>query len=647
MTENVTWLFIFLSAYWAYCGFFGIRGLKMNRTASDFFIASRDLGTWVYAMATTVASVAGLVIVAQPALVYRDGFQATNVSVIAIGIPLAGIVLLKRQWMISKHFSYTTPGELLADYFNSNAVRLISVGIAILFAVPFTAILLGATGFVISELTGGAINRTLSMWALSMIVLFYIVTGGLRAVANIGVVQCVLFAGVSLVIGGVAFNLLGGFEGFNTALGGITAVPLGQWGNTSGFGGGNYDGFFAVPGVIQFTAGLGKEIPIGGPWTSVMTLSYMFALMGVFSSPAFSMMGYASRSPRGFGVHQVWLTGLCLGIILIFFTNVQGLGAHLLGSDAAVNSVNLNSASAMPPIEQGGQAAVLVNYINYIGKTAPWAIGILGVCVVAAIHATAAIFLTTTSGILVRDIYRNYLDPEVNDQTQMLAGRICSALLLCAALLMATYSMNAATLLGSLALASSFQLWPSLLAVTWLPWLSRRAVTLGLIAGLIAVVLTEPIGQLLSGYSLPWGRWPLTIHSAGWGIFFNIAVCLIVVLGTKNGDTDSKRDAFHKFLRKHTKLPEGRDRLKPVAWLFALVWLFFGVGPGTVIGNDLFGAPDAGLDAWLFKMPSIWAWQIIWWALGVGMIWFLAYKMEMSTRPNIEIETLPQSETNV
>ncbi len=39
-------------------------------------------------------------------------------------------------------------------------------------------------------------------------------------------------------------------------------------------------------------------------------------------------------------------------------------------------------------------------------------------------------------------------------------------------------------------------------------------------------------------------------------------------------------------------------------------------------------------------MPSIWLWQIIWWALGVAMMWFLAYKMEMSTIPSKEIEVL-------
>ena len=39
-------------------------------------------------------------------------------------------------------------------------------------------------------------------------------------------------------------------------------------------------------------------------------------------------------------------------------------------------------------------------------------------------------------------------------------------------------------------------------------------------------------------------------------------------------------------------------------------------------------------------MPSIWTWQVVWWALGVVMMWFLAYKMEMSTIPSTEVKAL-------
>jgi Na+/proline symporter len=591
-------------------------------------------------MAATVASFAGLVLVLQPALVFRDGFQAPNVSALAIGIPLAGTLLMKRQWMLSKRFGYVTQGEMLSEYFQGDSLRLVSVGIAVLFAVPFTAILLGATGYIASELSGGLVSRNLAMWLLSLVVLFYVVTGGVRAVANIGVVQCVLFAGVSVIIGAVAFHLLGGFQDFNIVLGGIADLQFSHWGNTEGLGGGSYNSYFAVPGVIQFTEGLGGDASRGGPWTSVMVLSYMFALMGILSAPAFSTMGFSSKSPKAFGVHQVWLSGLCVGLIIVFFTNAQGIAAHLLGGDELVNAAKLNRGNIMPVLANGAQADILPHYITYISQSMPWMIGLLAVAAIAALHSTIAVFLTTTSGTLVRDIYINYLDPEADDSKQMLAARVYSCLLLLTALCMATYSMTAVALIGGLVLAFSFQLVPALLAVAWLPWLSRQAILLGVIAGLTAVIFTESLGQTLTGGRLPWNRWPLTIHSAGWGIFLNIAVCLVVTLSTGFDKGRAHRDKFHSFLRANATLSGGVERLKPVAWLFTLVWLFFAVGPGTVIGNDLFGAPDAGFEAWVFNMPSIWAWQIIWWVIGVGLIWFLAYKMEMSTTPNHDIETM-------
>ena len=78
--------------------------------------------------------------------------------------------------------------------------------------------------------------------------------------------------------------------------------------------------------------------------------------------------------------------------------------------------------------------------------------------------------------------------------------------------------------------------------------------------------------------------------------------------------------------------------MRPAVWALTLVWLFFALGPGAIIGNDLFGAPNGGLAAWALGVPSLWAWQTIWWALGVLVIWWLAYKMELSTARHPRIE---------
>ena len=47
---------------------------------------------------------------------YRDGFSAATIALVAVVIPLTGVLLLTRQWMLGRRFGYVTPAEMLADY---------------------------------------------------------------------------------------------------------------------------------------------------------------------------------------------------------------------------------------------------------------------------------------------------------------------------------------------------------------------------------------------------------------------------------------------------------------------------------------------------------------------------------------------------
>jgi hypothetical protein len=149
---------------------------------------------------------------------------------------------------------------------------------------------------------------------------------------------------------------------------------------------------------------------------------------------------------------------------------------------------------------------------------------------------------------------------------------------------------------------------------------------------------TETIGQKFFGITA-WGRWPLTMHSAFWGMLFNLGAAVAISAVTQNADDMKHKMKFHKFLADHATLSAEKRKLIPTAWIITLVWFFFGIGPGAVIGNTIFGNPNDAAT-WVFGMPSIWAWQLLWWALGVFMMWFLAYKMEMSTVPTKEVKAL-------
>jgi Na+/proline symporter len=640
---KIYWLTAFVLAYWSYCIFWGIKGAKMSKTASDYFIAGRQIPIWVFVLAATATSFSGWTFMGHPGLLYRDGFQYAYASFYAITIPFTGVIFLKRQWILGKRFGYVTPGEMFSDYFKSDAVRILTVTIALFFSIPYLGVQLRASGFLFNVLTDGMLGVEAGMWLLSLVVFVYVASGGLRAVAYVDTVQAVLLAGGIVTIGFIALDAAGGWSALNQGIAKLTSpevVPaLGEAIDKKR----TLDGFshyIAVPGVIQFVK-VGPKA-VGGAWTGVMILTYAFALMGIQSSPAFSMWSFSNKNPRPFAPQQVWASSLGIGGILIFFTAIQGFAGHIIGGDPRMlqagygnDVLNLGKdLMAMP----GKQGMIVPALINLMANTAPWLVGLLAVCALAAMQSTGAAYMSTAGGMLTRDLYKRYIKPDASHSTQKLFGRIGVGIIVGSALLVATTSKDALVLLGGLAVAYGFQMWPALIGICYWPWLTRRGIVLGLIAGIIAVTLTETIGTKWFGITA-WGRWPLTMHSAGWGIVFNLGIAVIVSAFTQSKEALAHRIKYHNFLKEHAGLPADKKKLIPIAWIIVLVWFFFAQGPGAVVGNTLFGNPNDAAT-WVFGMPSIWAWQIIWWALGVAMMWFLAYKMQMSTLPDTEISAL-------
>lgn len=606
-------------------------------TASDYFIAGRRLSLWVFVLAATATSFSGWTFMGHPGLLYRDGFQYAYASFYAITIPFTGVLFLKRQWMLGKRFGFVTPGEMLAHYFKSDVIRILVVLVALCFSVPYLGIQLRASGFLFNVLTDGGLSVDVGMWLLSAIVFIYVASGGLRAVAYVDTLQCVLLALGIVVIGIISLNLVGGWTALNEGIANLAAIDTKR--TPDGF-----SHYIAIPGVIQWVSN--GPSAIGGAWTGIMILSYMFALMGIQSSPAFSMWAFANHDPKPFAPQQVWASSLGIGFILFFFTAMQGMGGHFLGADLAylaaypdaVNNVLGQGLEGKDLMASTGKQGMLVpQLIHVMQDVAPWLVGLLAVCALAAMQSTGAAYMSTASAMLTRDLLKHFIMPNVTHGQQKLFGRIGVGVIVLAALVVATTSTDALVLLGGLAVAFGFQMWPALMAVCYFPWLTRAGITIGLAVGLVAVVCTETVGQNLG--ITAWGRWPLTIHSAGWGIIFNLGIAVIISAVTQNKAELEHKMKYHNFLAEHASLPESKRGMIPLAWIITLVWFFFGIGPGAVIGNEIFGNPNDAAT-WMFGMPSIWAWQILWWVLGVFMMWFLAYKMQLSTLQETKIEVL-------
>ena len=555
----------------------------------------------------TVVAFSGWAVVAHSGLLYADGFPYGFSALGAVAMAFTGILFFKRQWMLGRHFGYSTPGGMLAGHFGGRAIVGLTVVVTALFSIWFLAVQLGAAGALFATLTDGAVPRPLAMGLLGVVLLVVLFAGGFRGAASAAAWQGIA-AAVGLTLAAVlVVHAVGGWEAFQNGLARLAASGDGRWGTTGGDGGGDYDARFAIAGFLG---------PGGGsPWTGISVLTFTLALMGIPAAPMFTAWVLRSPDPGPFAPQQIWMSAFAGGAILIGAAAVLGIAAHLPGAEAGV----------------GAPDTVVPGHLDRMADAMPWLAALLAVCILAAAQAAGAVCLSAAAAVFEGDF---------------LAGRWVAGVVLVLALVLAQVSEDAPALLGGIAAAFALQMWVPLAGLCWISWLTRAGVVAGLAAGLMGVFLTESMGVgVLQAVGLDaWDRWPLTLHSAAWGLSVNVVAAAVVSALTQDGGELARRRAHHQFLDDRAALsPAGRDLL-PVAWIAVVAWLFFALGPGAILANDAFGLPNSATAAgWTFGIPSIWAWQGVFWLLGVGLVWFLARPMGLSTLSWPDIEALGQN----
>ena len=615
MDSKLLWLSAFVGLYWAYCLFWGFKGALKARTSADYFLAGRSIGMWVFILAATATSFSGWTFVGHPGKIFTDGLPYAFASFYALTIPFTGVLFLRRQWVLGRAFNYLTPGEMYSDYYGGNTIRLLTVLVAFLFSVPYLGVQLRASGDLFNVLTDGLIPPNFGMFALSAVVVIYVASGGLRSVAYVDCMQCILLALGICVLGVLAIEFSGGWSGFIKGMADYVRTDISTKTNLTPAG---YSKTVAIPGSIQMVSAGSKAI--GSPWTGIMCMTYMFALMGIQSSPAFSMWAFSNKTSKPFRMQQVVVSSVVIGIILFTFTIFQGIGGHVLMSNGVLESVN--DKNLVPQL------------INLLSNSSPWLVGLLAVCALAAMQSTGAAYMSTFSAMVTRDIYTRYVSPEATDNSQKLIGRLMVLVVAGAALVVAANSTSAIVMLGGLAVAYGFQMYPALLGLCYFSWLNRKGIVAGLVAGLLVVTLTD---RTSVWFGVPWGAYPLTIHSAGWGIFFDVVIAMLVSKTTTESNNHRiKREKRHAFLQEVSGLSVAQKKKTTLAWILTLVWFLIGFGPFATIGNTIFSNPNDPLTWSPLGLPSIWVWQLLFLVYGIFVMWFLAFQMGLSEPIKLE-----------
>ncbi len=628
MSTKIYSLIVFLGLYSFMCLYIGFKTQKKIIVPSEFFIFGRQLPGWSYLIMITGTVFSGWIFFAQPSLIFVNGLSFAMTSLFVIAVPLVGILFAKRQWLFSKKFGFVTPSEMLAAYFKSDVLRVLIVIVALGFSIPFIAMQLSFGGLLMSVVTDQLIGPVSAAILIGAIIAVYLSLGGIKSLIYINAFQFLFFIFGIICLGFITYDLVGGWDLLNESLSRIANLKQNLF-NTNE----TYKSYLSVPGTIKSVELLDSGSSYNGIWTTSMILTFTFALAGIQMSPNISMLTFASKDTRYFGTQQIWFSAFLMGFLLIFFTAAIGAGSVLLGGNYVINESGNNISNIIPiNIFPNEIESLVPHLINLIGEYSVIFFSILTICALSAVQLTSSLYLTS-SAIITRDILKRFFIKNMNNQEQIFTSRIILMLIFIFSLILSIIFQNNILDLGSFALSIACQMFVPLIAMCYIPWFTKHGVSLGIVVGILAVFFTESIGQGIFGNVVAWNKWPLTIHSSVWGLICNIVATVTISFITQDLKETNHRFKFHDFISENKNYSVSRRSLKPSAWIVAGAWMFFALGPGLVVGNELFGKP-INVESWSFGMPSIWVWKIVFWILGVLLIWFLAIKMEMSTPLN-------------
>lgn len=566
-----------------YALYFAAQCARVGGSPADFLDAGRSLPGWTIIFVLPGLSFAGLGIEQHLSLVARFGLQASHVAVGVILVAIAAMLIWNRLWILTRLAGLTSPGDALGRYYDSIALRVVMMSLALLFAIPYSANILSETAHLLEISTTGRMPRAAAVWLFAIAFAVPAIIGGWRATVLVLAMQALfvvlLFPAITL------------FAELTIASPGYPIRP------TNLSPGILWD---QIPGVLQNVAGIGKSVPIGGIFTSVGIASSAVALLGLILNPASLYLGQGVRAGKYFGLASVWLTsGLCAGMLLIC---APVLAFRML--------------EGLVPLAQD-----LFDIVPFAG------VGLLLLALTSGLLAVS-LFVTGGTIILIREMILSYLLPHLSERSQRLAARIGLGCVFFMMAIMASFMPFASAVLASVALPLAVQMLPAVLGLCFFPWVSRGAVLAGLIWGMLIVIFTEPLGLILFEtlfVELPWGRWPLTIHSALWGLVFNLAL-VGIASATKSKTQDwPVRDRVHRAL--HSCFQNRQKRSHTLLWALTLLWGFFAYGPGTILGNTFFSQPIFSDREALLGIPSLWVWQLLFWLLGVTLVWWLAARV--------------------
>jgi len=441
---------IVVTVYCIFCLIIGYYGYKRTKLEPvDYFLAGRTLGTFVLALTFIATYASAWTFLGAVGANYRIGISFHSCMITwNVLWPLMILALGTRLWVLGRRYGYITPSDMFADYYESEAIRVIACIIGIIALIPYMCIQLMGGGLAFEAATHGAIPYWVGSLYMTIVMCLYTLFGGLRAVAWTDVLQGVFFLGFLWTLVPWILLLSGGFAG---------AVAVNPQNFTAGrFPYGLWLGFV-------LTWGLSPLLP------HMMQRCFMAKSPKVITRTAF--------------------------LLLILSGWIQSVSVAIVGS-CGTNII---------PGLKGVEADKFI--VLFVTKYSPVIGSVVTAGALAAGMSTLDSQLISASSLLTRDLYVRYARPRATPEEETRIGKIFVIIVTIIMYLLSLKALMPLVILGTAgaAICISSYIWPVIGCLFW-PRPGKKAALGAMIAAAIASLLTFAIWRNPLGiHNCIWG----------------------------------------------------------------------------------------------------------------------------------------------
>ncbi len=452
-----------------------VSGRRMSAGTEGYVAGDRDLGFIALYFIMGASIFSAFAFLGGPGWAYSRGAASFYIlAYAAIGL-VPWYFLAPKISRLGRERGYVTQAELFADRFQSRALSAVLAVISIAGFLPYLTLQIKGAGyvfFIVSE-------ERIPVWAGALIayavVLVYVFRSGVMGVAWTNTMQGVFMLALAWALGlYLPAKLYGGV--------GPMFAELAD----------------RAPELLR-APGLAAD---GGPWTwGGYSSAVAISTLGFSMWPHYFMRIFTARSERTLKQMVVFYPTFGIFLIPILFIGFCGV-LRFPGIDPADTILpTILTSLDLPPV----------------------VIGLFCAGALAASMSTGDALLHASGTVLVRDLYRVLIRPDLTDAQQTRLIRVLVVAVGAVAYYFAVVSDLSLVLMLLLSYGFVAQLFPLFLATFLWPRASRAGALAGLIAGCLVTAI--------------WNLWPELqwneIHPGLWGLAAHVVVLVAVSLATR------------------------------------------------------------------------------------------------------------------